>query len=156
MNTLLPELDRRKTQTALEAVFEKYRIYKTITFMDREVSVTASYTDRPHGPTNLTSDPTARTAIYNVDAPAARAAYCDMVDTIVDRLNEREQLLIRERYLKQDDVFDYKIYNHVFDPPVSKDTYMKIRARALYKMALALADLGWLQLDNLCKKAAVK
>lgn len=156
MNTLLPELDRRKTQTALEAVFEKYRIYKTITFMDREVSVTASYTDRPHGPTNLTSDPTARTAVYNVDAPAARAAYCDTVDSIVSRLNEREQLLIRERYLKQDDVFDYKIYNHVFDPPVSKDTYMKIRARAFYKIALALADQGWLQLDSLCKKATVR
>ncbi|MDP4098996.1 transcriptional regulator [Paenibacillus sp. P96] len=156
MNTYLPELDRRKTQAAMEAVFEKYRIYKTITFMDREVSVTASYTDRPHGPTNLTSDPTARTAVYNVDAPAARAAYCDMVDTIVSRLNEREQLLIKERYLKQDDVFDYKIYNHVFDPPVSKDTYMKIRSRAFYKMALTLADLGWLQLDSLGKKAAVK
>ena len=32
MNPLLPELDRRKTQSAVEAIFEKYRIYKTITF----------------------------------------------------------------------------------------------------------------------------
>ncbi len=83
MKNNLPELDRRKTQNALEGVFEKYRIYKTITFMDRESFITAGYTDRPNSPTNVTSDPTARTAVYNVDAPAARLAYCEMVDAVV-------------------------------------------------------------------------
>ncbi|KAF6565894.1 ArpU family phage transcriptional regulator [Paenibacillus jamilae] len=153
MRNNLPELDRRKTQNALEGVFEKYRIYKTITFMDRESFITAGYTDRPNGPTNVTSDPTARTAVYNVDAPAARLAYCQMVDAVVSRLNEREQLLIRERYLKDDDVFDYKVYNYVLDPPVSKDTYTKLRTRAFYKMALALADQGVLNLASLQKGA---
>lgn len=156
MNDMLPELDRRATQATLEGLFEKYRIYKTITFMDKETSVTASYTDRPHGPTNKTSDATASTAIHNVHAAAARAAYCNMIDTLVARLSDREQLLIQERYLKQDDVFDYKIYNHVFDPPVSKDTYSKIRTRAFYKLALALADRGMIRLEQLRKKTATK
>jgi|GEM_PF-521301 len=151
MNHMLPELDRRKTQYAIEAVFEKYRIYKTITFEMREASVTASYTERFHGPTNVTSDQTAKVAIYNVDMPAARKHYCETIESIVERLGEREQLLIRERYMKQDDVYDYKVYNHIFDPPVSKDTYVKIRTRAFYKMALVLADLGMLQLDTLVK-----
>ncbi|ANY74509.1 ArpU family phage packaging/lysis transcriptional regulator [Paenibacillus ihbetae] len=151
MNHMLPELDRRKTQYAIEAVFEKYRIYKTITFEMREASVTASYTERFHGPTNVTSDQTAKVAIYNVDMPAARKHYCETIESIVERLGAREQLLIRERYMKQDDVYDYKVYNHIFDPPVSKDTYVKIRTRAFYKMALVLADLGMLPLDTLVK-----
>ncbi|GAB6927057.1 ArpU family transcriptional regulator [Paenibacillus sp. JCM 10914] len=151
MNPILPELDKRRTQQAVEALFEKYRIYKTITFEIREVSVTASYTERFHGPTNVTSDQTAQAAIYNVDVPAARQHYCQTIEMMVDRLSEREQLLIRERYMKQDDVYDYKVYNHILDPPVSKDTYTRIRARAFYKLALAFADRGLLELQELQK-----
>lgn len=156
MNPFLPELDRRKTQSAVEAIFEKYRIYKTITFEVREASVTASYTERFHGPTNVTSDQTASVAIYNVDMPAARKHYCEIIESIVERLGEREQTLIRERYMKQDDVFDYKVYNHILEPPVSKDTYTKIRTRAFYKLALALADRGLLKLQELEKAAKSK
>lgn len=156
MNPFLPELDRRKTQSAVEAIFEKYRIYKTITFEVREASVTASYTERFHGPTNVTSDQTASVAIYNVDMPAARKQYCEIIESIVERLGEREQTLIRERYMKQDDVFDYKVYNHILEPPVSKDTYTKIRTRAFYKLALALADRGLLKLQELEKAAKSK
>lgn len=156
MNPFLPELDRRKTQSAVEAIFEKYRIYKTITFEVREASVTASYTERFHGPTNVTSDQTASVAIYNVDMPAARKQYCEIIESIVERLGEREQTLIRERYMKQDDVFDYKVYNHILEPPVSKDTYTKIRTRAFYKLALALADRGLLKLQELDKAAKSK
>lgn len=156
MNPFLPELDRRKTQNAVEAIFEKYRIYKTITFEVRETSVTASYTERFHGPTNVTSDQTASVAIYNVDMPAARKQYCEIIESIVERLGDREQTLIRERYMKQDDVFDYKVYNHILEPPVSKDTYTKIRTRAFYKLALALADRGLLKLPELEKAAKSK
>lgn len=156
MNPFLPELDRRKTQNAVEAIFEKYRIYKTITFEVRETSVTASYTERFHGPTNVTSDQTASVAIYNVDMPAARKQYCETIESIVERLGDREQTLIRERYMKQDDVFDYKVYNHILEPPVSKDTYTKIRTRAFYKLALALADRGLLKLQELEKVAKSK
>jgi ArpU family phage transcriptional regulator len=145
MNPFLPELDRRKTQSAVEAIFEKYRIYKTITFEVRETSVTASYTERFHGPTNVTSDQTASVAMY-----------CEIIESIVERLGEREQTLIRERYMKQDDVFDYKVYNHILEPPVSKDTYTKIRTRAFYKLALALADRGLLKLQELDKAAKSK
>ncbi|BFH65089.1 MULTISPECIES: ArpU family phage packaging/lysis transcriptional regulator [Paenibacillus] len=155
MKQLLPELDRRKTQNAIEALLEKYRIYKTITFEAKEASITASYTERFHGPTNVTSDQTAQIAAYNVDVPAARRAYCEMIEAIVERLGEREQLIIRERYMKQDDVFDYKVYNYILDPPVSKDTYTKIRARAFYKLALAFADRGLLKLEELQKRVTV-
>lgn len=152
MELMLPELDRRKTQAAVEAALEKYRIYKTIAFEEREVQVTASYTERLHGAVNVTSDSTARTAIFNVDVQRARQAYCETMDHIVSRLSEKERVLVTERYMKDDDVFDYKIYNHVFDPPVSKDTYTKIRTRAFYKMALALSDRGLINMEPLSLK----
>ena len=150
----LPKLDRRKTQAAVEAAMEKYRIYKTITFEEREARVTSSYNETPSGYTGTTSDSTARTAIYNVDMPAARVAYCERIERIVERLNDRERLLLRERYMKQDDVFDYKVYNHVFDPPISKDTYVKVRTGAFYKMALTLSAMGLIELDELLAKTS--
>jgi ArpU family phage transcriptional regulator len=147
----LPELDRRRTQITIENMLEKYRIFKTVTFEAKEASTTYSYTERFHGPTNAVTDQTASIASHNVDVPAARRAYCTAIDTIVDRLDTREQQLVRERYMRRDEMYDYTIYNHVFDPPVSKDTYVKIRSKAFYKMALALTDLGLLSLNTLLK-----
>ncbi|UQZ37451.1 transcriptional regulator [Paenibacillus sp. PK3_47] len=153
----LPELDRRRTQITIESMLEKYRIFKTVTFEAREASVTYSYNERFHGPTNTVSDQTAAIAAHNVDVPAARRAYCAALDSVVDRLDTREQQLVRERYMRRDEIYDYTVYNHVFDPPVSKDTYVKIRSKAFYKMALALSDLGMLSLGSLLKnKAASK
>lgn len=149
----LPKLDRRKTQAAIEGAMEKYRIYKTITFEEKEARLTSSYQETPSGYTGTVSDSTARTAIYNVDMPGARAAYCERIERIVERLNERERLLVRERYMKQDDVFDYKVYNHIFDPPISKDTYVKVRTGAFYKMALSLSAMGLLPLEDLLAKS---
>lgn len=149
--TVLPELDRRRTQVAIEGLLEKYRIFKTITFEAKEAGTTYSYVERFHGPTNKITDQTASIAAHNVDVPAARMAYCACIDSVVERLDPREQQLIRERYLRRDEMYDYTIYNHVFDPPVSKDTYVKIRSRAFYKMALAFMDLNLLSISLLIK-----
>jgi len=151
---VLPELDRRRTQIAIEAMLEKYRIFKTVTFEAKEAGTTYSYVERFHGPTNKITDQTASIAAYNVDVPAARRAYCACIDSVVERLETREQQLIRERYLRRDEMYDYTIYNHVFDPPVSKDTYVKIRSRAFYKMALALIDMNLLSISSLLKTGA--
>lgn len=136
----LPELDRKKTQAAVEAAMEKYRIFKTITFEEREASITASYSERFHGPTNQTSDQTADIAIHNVDEPAFRRSYCERIERAVKRLPRLERFLIEERYLSEDSEYitDYNLYCHKFQPPISKDTYAKIRWKAFYKLALSL------------------
>lgn len=153
----LPELDRRRTQVTIESMLEKYRIFKTVTFEAKEVSSTYSYTERVLGPTHtVTADQSSAIASYNVDVPAARRAFCTAIDSVVERLDTREQQLVRERYMRKDKTYDYTVYNHVFDPPVSKDTYVKIRSKAFYKMALALTDLGLLNLESLIVEAKVK
>lgn len=150
----LPKLDRRLTQVTIENMLEKYRIFKTVTFEAKEAGITYSYTERFHGATNSVTDQTAAIATHNVDVPAARRAYCALIDSVVERLTLREQQLVRERYLRREESYDYTIYNHVFDPPVSKDTYVKIRSKAFYKMALALSDLQLLSLAALEKTAS--
>lgn len=138
MSFELPELDRKKTQAAVEAALEKYRIFKSITFEEREASVTASPTERFHGPTNVTSDQTATIAIYNIDTPAARRAYCERIERAVKQLPKRERILITERYLNTDCDFDYDVYNNAFDQPMGETTYYRYKWKAFYKLALNL------------------
>lgn len=136
----LPELDRKKTQRAVEAALEKYRIYKYLTFEEREASITASYEERFHGPTNQTSDQTANIAIHNVDAQAARKAYCERIERAVRQLPRMERFLIEKRYMAADAKYitDYHVYCFEFQPPISATTYIKIRWHAFYSLALRL------------------
>ncbi|EJW17597.1 putative phage protein [Paenibacillus alvei DSM 29] len=140
MSFELPELDRKKTQAAVEATLEKYRIFKYVAFEEREASITASYSDMPRGNTNVTSDQTGNIATYNVDTQAARKTYCDRIERAVRRLPRMERFLIEERYMSDDAEYmtDLKMYSFKFQPPISERTYSKIRWKAFYKFALAM------------------
>lgn len=136
----LPELDRKKTQKAVEDALAKYRIFKYLTFEEREVSTTPSYEERLHGETNTTSDQTADVATYNVYEQQKRKAYCERIERAVKRLPRMERFLIEERYMSQDAEYitDQHVYNFVFQPPISQPKYAAIRWRAFYKLALDL------------------
>lgn len=134
----LPELDRKRTQVAVEAALEKYRIFKSTLIEEREAQTIASWSDAPKGFTGTTSDQTSNIAIYNVDEPAARKAYCERIERAVSKLPRRERLLITERYLNTDCDFDYVVFNHVFDPPIGETTYYRLKWKAFYKIALNL------------------
>ncbi|WP_227011501.1 ArpU family phage packaging/lysis transcriptional regulator [Paenibacillus lutimineralis] len=135
--SFLPEIDRKLTQAAVEDALEKYRMYKFLTYEEREASTTAGYNERFHGPTNVTSDQTADIAIHNVDAQVQRKRYCERIERVVYRMPRMER---EERYLtkEHDYITDYNVYNHVFQPPISEGKYSKIRWKAFYKLA---ADL---------------
>lgn len=138
MSFELPELDRKATQTAVEAALEKYRLFKYLTFEYREASVTASTEVRYHGPTNQTSNQTGDIAIYNADQQKYRNEYCDRLDRAVSRLPKMERYLIEERYMSKDGDYltDYHVYCFMFQPPISAMTYSKIRWKAFYRLAL--------------------
>lgn len=136
----LPQLDKKATQRAVEEALEKYRIFKYLTFEEREASITASSEVRYHGPTNQTSDQTGDIATHNVVEQQMRKKYCSKIEKAVSRLPYKERFLIEKRYLVSDAdyIFDYKIYNFVFDPPISSVTYSNYRWKAFYKLALDL------------------
>ncbi|WP_100373091.1 ArpU family phage packaging/lysis transcriptional regulator [Bacillus sp. FJAT-45037] len=136
----LPELDQKKTKEAVESALEKYRIFKYLTFEEREVSITASSEERFHGPTNTTTDQTAQVAIYNADQQAYRRNFCDRIERAVKRLPPLERFLIEKRYMADDADYktDLKVYSFEFQPPISEKKYTKLRWKAIYKIALGL------------------
>jgi len=137
--TFLPEIDRKKTQKAVEDAFEKYRLFKYLTFEEREASITAGYKEST-GSSNKISDQTAQIATYNIDEPERRKAFCERVERAVNRLPLKEKFLVQERYMSDDSEYitDYTVYCHRFSPPISEGTYSKIRWKAFYKLALNL------------------
>ncbi|GIN60516.1 ArpU family transcriptional regulator [Robertmurraya siralis] len=140
MSFELPELDRKATQRKVEEHLEKYRLFKYLTFEEREASITASPEVRYHGPTNETGDQTGSIAIYNVDEQLYRKRFCERTEKAVQRLPKMERFLIEERYMSEDSEYltDYNVYCFKFQPPISAKTYDKIRWKAFYKLALNL------------------
>lgn len=138
MSFVLPEIDRKATQQAVESQLETYRLFKYLSFEEREASVTASTEERFHGPTNVTSDQTGDIAIHNADQQKMRAEFCNRVERAVARLPKMERFLIEERYMSLDAEYltDFKVYSFKFQPPISEKTYSKIRWKAFYKLAL--------------------
>lgn len=138
--SFLPEIDRERTQAAVEAALYRYRESKFLTFEEREATTTAAWSDSPKGFTGVTTDQTSNIAIHNVDGKADRRKYCERIEKIVDRLPRMESFLIKERYMtnEYDYITDQKVYNFSFQPAISAPTYIKIRWRAFYKLALEL------------------
>lgn len=140
MSFELPELDRKETQKAVEEALSKYRLYKYLSFEDREASITANYEVSEGGRGNKISDQTSAVAIFNVDEQEKRKKYCDQIEKAVNELPEMERFLIKERYMTKESEYitDYNVYCYKFDPPISAPTYYKIRWRAIYKLSLIL------------------
>lgn len=140
MSFELPELDRKATQAKVEEHLEKYRLYKYLTFEEREASIIGSSEVRYHGPTNQTSDQTSDIAVYNADQQTYRTHFCERTERAVSRLPKMERFLIEERYMCQDAdyITDFNVYCHKFKPSISHTTYGKIRWKAFYRLALNL------------------
>lgn len=140
MSFELPELDRKATQRKVEEHLEKYRLFKYLTFDEREASITASPEVRYHGPTNEIGDQTGSIAIYNADEQLYRKRFCERTEKAVQRLPKMERFLIEERYMSEDSEYltDYNVYCFKFQPPISAMTYAKIRWKAFYRLALNL------------------
>lgn len=140
MSFELPELDRKATQAAVESELERYRLFKYLTFEEREAATTAHMDDIGGGRSNMTSDQTGSIALYNVDEQERRRKYCERIERAVKRLPPMERFLIEERYMADDSEYltDYNVYCFKFQPPISAMTYAKIRWKAFYRMALNL------------------
>ncbi|WP_249937863.1 transcriptional regulator [Niallia circulans] len=102
MSFVLPEIDRKATQSKVEQHLEQYRLFKYLAFEEREASITASSEIRYHGPTNTTSDQTSNIAIYNADQQKYREQFIFRTEKAVDRLPKMEKFLIQERYMSSE------------------------------------------------------
>lgn len=136
----LPELDRKAIKAAVERELERYRIFKYLTFEEKETTTTSHINDIGGGKGNLTSDQTGSVGNFNLDALNVIHKYCERIEHAVKSLPPMERFLIEARYMVNDAEYltDMKVYCFKFQPPISATTYNKIRVKALQKLALDL------------------
>jgi phage transcriptional regulator, ArpU family len=132
----LPEIDREETRKRVEEALEACKLYMQIGYHPgHEPKVTPSYSVTPPSRTNAFHSSTEETACRNVDEEARRRQVVERVWGAVNRLSHLEREIIVRRYLADDPVLDYELWD---DLNLSERKYYRIKARAFYKLALAL------------------
>ncbi|WP_199426954.1 ArpU family phage packaging/lysis transcriptional regulator [Thermaerobacillus caldiproteolyticus] len=132
---VLPEIDRDATKKAVEAALEKYRVFLLTQSLDKLPKVTQQYSLVPPSNTNKFHSSTEEMAINNADYERERSEYIKRIAMAVNRLGYWERAILIRRYMTEDDVFDYEIYNEF---GMSERKYYRIKSRAFYKLAFAL------------------
>ncbi|QWH13283.1 ArpU family transcriptional regulator [Bacillus mycoides] len=141
--TFLSKIDRAATQESVEKLLEEVRIYKQFGMVREEMKVTPSYEVRYHGPTNTVGNPLEDVAIENIKRSEREQYLKNMlfrIDQFLSRLgNGRagkiQRDIINKRYLEEEDLCDYMIYNEI---GMAERTYRRWKSRAFYNLAFAL------------------
>ncbi|MFI2801508.1 ArpU family phage packaging/lysis transcriptional regulator [Bacillus cereus] len=136
--TFLPKIDRKATQARLEEILENVRIYRQFGMIRNEMKVTASCEVRYHGQTNIIGNPAEDVALANVamserEVKLQRLSF--QIDKALSRFSKNQRDIIVKRYLKDEEVFDYMVYNEI---GMSERTYRRNKSNAFYKLAFAL------------------
>jgi ArpU family phage transcriptional regulator len=132
---MLPEIDREKTKAAVESALEKYRFYLLTVPEERLPKVTATYSLVPPAFSNAFHSSTEQAVIDKVDLEREREEYIERIRKGVNRLGAREREIIVKRYLEEEEIFDYELYN---DLGMSERVYYRKKARIFYKLAFIL------------------
>lgn len=133
--TFLPEIDREATKKNVEKALDQYQIMLLMNSEDLEPKITASFTLAPPSQTNEFNSTTEDVAIKKTDMEIKQHNYINRIRRAVNRLSYEERTIIINRYLKDDDVFDYQVYNEL---GYSESKYYKIKSDAFYKLAFIL------------------
>ncbi|MED1042634.1 hypothetical protein S2E19_06031 [Bacillus mycoides] len=136
--TFLPKIDRKATQVRLEGILENVRIYRLFGMIRNEMQVTASSEVRYHGPTNIVGKQVEDIAVANVAISEREVKLQHLsfqIDKALSRFSKSQRDIIVKRYLEDEEVFDYIVYNEI---GMSERTYRRNKSNAFYKLAFAL------------------
>jgi ArpU family phage transcriptional regulator len=103
-----------------------------------EMKVTASCEARYHSPTNMVGKPAEDVALTNIamserEVKLQRLSF--QIDKALSRFSKNQRDIIVKRYLEDEEVFDYMVYNEI---GMSERTYRRNKSNAFYKLAFAL------------------
>ncbi|ANS51153.1 ArpU family transcriptional regulator [Bacillus thuringiensis] len=141
--SFLAKIDRAATQEKVEGILENVRIYKQFGMIRKEMKVTPSYKVREHGPTHIVGKPLEDVAIANLQQ-SEREEWLELISFRIDQFLNRlgngsagriQRDIISKRYLEEEDVCDYMIYNEI---GMAERTYRRWKSRAFYNLAFAL------------------
>jgi len=128
-------IDEEATKNAVEKYLRQAREYKVTEYIPLEPKYTSDYSDIPRSYTGKISDSTANIAIKNIDEPERRKHHVERVERAVSRLGERQQKIIRMRYLDNDDMLDFNVAAEL---GYSDRHYRRLKSIAIYRLAAAL------------------
>jgi ArpU family phage transcriptional regulator len=134
----LPEIDGKETKKRVEAEIENYRICLLQIPEECLPSVTASYSIVAPSNTNAFHSSTESTAIDRVnqsEREKERLDYIERFRKALNRLPYKDRELIVERYFNNEGIYDYEYYNRKH---ITETRFYRLKARALYSLALAL------------------
>ncbi|EOP68306.1 ArpU family phage transcriptional regulator [Bacillus cereus VDM006] len=136
--TFLPKIDRKATQARVEEILENIRIHRQFGMIRNEMKVTVSCEVRYHGQTNVVGNPAEDVALANVvmserEVKLQRLSF--QIDKALNRFSKNQRDIIVKRYLEDEEVFDYMVYNEI---GMSERTYRRNKVNAFYKLAFAL------------------
>lgn len=132
----LYNVDEDKTRLAVEKYLNKAREYKVTEYIPEEPVTTASYSDMPRG--GGISDAAGNLAIRTVDIMERRKKHVERAEKAIRRLGAKQQLVIRERYMNEDGVWDYDVARKI---GYSDRHYRRIKSIAIYRLATSLGLL---------------
>ncbi|MFP7447097.1 ArpU family phage packaging/lysis transcriptional regulator [Bacillus infantis] len=136
LSFLLPEIDRDATQENVEREIAKYRLYCFSVPEEKLPKVTASFSLVPPSNTNAFHSTTEDIAIERVDEQRKKEAFIEYFRKAVNRLPPKERQAFVMKYLGEEELFDYEIYNEL---GMSEAYYhKKFKPRILYNLAFAL------------------
>ncbi|OAS17166.1 ArpU family phage packaging/lysis transcriptional regulator [Paenibacillus oryzisoli] len=121
------QMDRRATRKRVEGVLEVVRMYRAMGSLRRGNRAVASSNERDKIAENA--------ALYEGGADEHMRSICDELEQAMSRLDEQEQGIIRERYLKREKTFDFLLFHEL---NLSERTYRRMKARAIEKLAYML------------------
>ncbi len=131
----LNKLDRKATKEEVEGALEKYRMMLLTQELDHLPKITQSFSLLPPSNTNAFHSSTEQAAVNNANYLMERTKYIRRISSAVNRLAFKERQIIIRRYMTQDDVFDYEVYNEL---NMSERTYHRHKSKAFYRLAFAL------------------
>lgn len=131
----LPAINRTETKVAVESALEKYKMYLLMDPEENEPKITSTLKLVPTAPNNQFHSSTEDAAVNKIDQEERRKKYITWIRKAVNRLAYQERAVIINRYLIEDEVYDYEVYNEL---GFSETKYYRIKARAFYKLAFIL------------------
>jgi ArpU family phage transcriptional regulator len=127
LNIEQEQIDRRATRKKVESVLEAVRMYRAMGCLRRENGSVSSR--------NELFKVAEQAGTYPMSSEEHLLGECGEVEQAISRLDEQEQEIIRERYLKKNKTFDFLLFHEL---NLSERTYYRIKARAIEKLGYML------------------
>ncbi|UED78423.1 ArpU family transcriptional regulator [Lysinibacillus sp. CD3-6] len=130
---ILKNIDGKATQKAIEKVLRQYRTYQLTTPEDMLPTITANYTLNMPSYSGGFHSKVENAAIRNVEHYKQAKAFFERFNRGFYKLSQKERQIIVMACLEETPLFNYQISKKL---NISERTFYRIKAQALYKLAL--------------------